>query len=484
MKNPEQLIIGASDNGLVSQLAKLSNRHGLIAGATGTGKTVTLQILAEGFSSMGVPVFAADIKGDLSGLGAAGSPHPKIDERLQAIPLPSFDFAANTVVFWDLFGNSGHPVRTTISEIGPLLLSNILELNETQTGVIYACFQIADDEGMLLLDLNDLRTMLKWMSDNSRELSAEYGNISKSSLAAIQRRLLVLQQQGAKKFFGEPALQLQDLMKTDINGHGVINLLDATKLSSESPQLYATFLLWLLSELFEQLPEVGDAARPKMVFFFDEAHLLFKRAPAPLLDKVEQVVRLIRSKGVGIYFITQSPLDIPDNILGQLGLRIQHALRAFTPKDKKVVKAVAENFRANKSFSTLDVITNLGTGEALVSTLDAKGSPTVVEQTLIRPPQSRIGPLKPAEKKAVIENSPIGNLYDTPHDRQSAHEILTARAEKVVTETKSSKPVAKKKRSGNRQSIGEAFVKSVARTIGSQLGRQIIRGILGSLSKG
>ena len=488
MTNTEQLIIGASANGLVTQLAKLSNRHGLIAGATGTGKTVTLQILAEGFSKLGVPVFAADIKGDLSGLAAAGKPHPRIDERLQAIPIPGFEFAANKVVFWDLFGKSGHPVRTTLSEIGPLLLSNILELNDTQTGIIYACFQIADDQGLLLLDLNDLRTMMKWMSDNAAELSAEYGNISKSSLAAIQRRLLVLQRQGAKHFFGEPALQLQDLMRTDINGHGIINLLDATRLSSESPQLYATFLLWLLSELFEQLPEVGDADRPKLVFFFDEAHLLFNRAPESLLDKVEQVVRLIRSKGVGIYFITQSPLDIPDNILGQLGLRVQHALRAFTPKDKKVVKAVAENFRPNKAFSTLDVITNLGTGEALVSVLDEKGSPTVVEKTLVRPPESRIGPLKPAEKTEVIQGSPVGHIYDKPYDRHSAHEILTERAEKTLKQAESKKAETiktepKKKSSSRRQSVGEAFMKSVVRTIGSQLGRQILRGILGSLKK-
>ncbi|MEM8845397.1 MAG: helicase HerA-like domain-containing protein, partial [Pseudomonadota bacterium] len=308
--------IGGSEGKLVSQLAKLSNRHGMIAGATGTGKTVTLQVLAEGFSRIGVPVFAADIKGDLSGLANAGKPHKKIDERLASIPLPDFNLEANPVVFWDLFGKSGHPIRTTISEMGPLLLGNLLELNETQTGILYACFQIADDEGLLLLDLKDLRSMLSWMADNSAELSKDYGNISKSSVAAIQRRLLVLQQQGGKHFFGEPALDLNDLMRVDSNGQGVINLLDATKLSSQSPKLYTTFLLWLLSELFEQLPEVGDPDKPKLVFFFDEAHLLFKRAPTSLLDKIEQVVRLIRSKGVGIYFISQNPTDIPENVLG------------------------------------------------------------------------------------------------------------------------------------------------------------------------
>lgn len=486
MNTKTQLVIGGANGKLVNQLGKLSNRHGMIAGATGTGKTVTLQILAEGFSRMGVPVFAADIKGDLSGLASEGKPHAKIDERLAEIPIKDFSLNGNPVVFWDLFGKKGHPVRTTISEMGPLLLTNLLELNDTQSGILYACFSIADDEGLLLLDLKDLRSMLIWMADNASELSSNYGNISKSSVAAIQRRLLVLEQQGAKHFFGEPALQLRDLMQRDEDGLGIINILDATKLSSQSPKLYATFLLWLLSELFEQLPEVGDAKKPKMVFFFDEAHLLFDRAPRALIDKIEQVVRLIRSKGIGIYFISQNPTDIPENILGQLGLRIQHALRAFTPKDKKVVKAVAETFRPNPEFDCKQVITELATGEALVSVLDEKGSPTPVERTLIRPPQSRIGSLKAAERTEVISNSIIGDIYAESVDRNSAHEILQKRAKKTVnkvekTQAKQKKAKQPAKRRSNRQSVGEAMMKSVARSVGSTLGRKIVRGILGSM---
>ena len=487
MKNKTQLTIGGANGVLISQLAKLSNRHGMIAGATGTGKTVTLQILAEGFSELGVPVFVADIKGDLSGLAKAGAPHPKIDERLAEMPIKDFAFNASPVVFWDMFGKKGHPIRTTISEMGPLLLSNLLELNDTQSGILYACFSIADDEGLLLLDLKDLRSMLSWMAENASELSSNYGNISKASVAAIQRRLLVLDSQGAKNFFGEPALSLRDLMQRDEDGRGIINILDATKLSSQSPKLYASFLLWLLSELFEQLPEVGDAKKPKLVFFFDEAHLLFNRAPRSLIDKIEQVVRLIRSKGVGIYFISQNPTDIPEDILGQLGLRIQHALRAFTPKDKKVVKTVAETFRQNPNFDCKQIITELGTGEALVSVLDEKGSPTPVERTLIRPPQSRIGPLKAAERTEVIENSIIGDSYNESLDRNSAHEILQKRAKKTVQKVE--KAQAKQtsnvkqpaKRRSNRQGIGEAMMKSVARSMGSALGRKIIRGILGSM---
>lgn len=487
MNKKTHLAIGGANGQLISQLAKLSNRHGMIAGATGTGKTVTLQILAEGFSQLGVPVFVADIKGDLSGLAKAGAPHPKIDERLAEIPIKDFAFNANPVVFWDMFGKKGHPIRTTISEMGPLLLTNLLELNDTQSGILYACFSIADDEGLLLLDLKDLRSMLSWMAENASELSSNYGNISKASVAAIQRRLLVLDQQGAKNFFGEPALSLRDLMQRNEDGRGIINILDATKLSSQSPKLYASFLLWLLSELFEQLPEVGDAKKPKLVFFFDEAHLLFDRAPRSLVDKIEQVVRLIRSKGVGIYFISQNPTDIPEDILGQLGLRIQHALRAFTPKDKKVVKTVAETFRPNPSFDCKQIITELGTGEALVSVLDEKGSPTPVERTLIRPPQSRIGPLKSAERTAVIESSIIGESYNESMDRNSAHEILQKRAKKTVQKvekaqakqtTKAKQPA---KRRSNRQGIGEAMMKSVARSMGSALGRKIIRGLLGSM---
>lgn len=484
MNNKTHLAIGGANGKLISQLAKLSNRHGMIAGATGTGKTVTLQILAEGFSQMGVPVFVADIKGDLSGLAKAGAPHPKIDERLAEIPIKDFAYNANPVVFWDMFGKKGHPIRTTISEMGPLLLSNLLELNDTQSGILYACFSIADDEGLLLLDLKDLRSMLSWMAENASELSSNYGNISKASVAAIQRRLLVLDQQGAKNFFGEPALGLRDLMQRDEDGRGIINILDATKLSSQSPKLYASFLLWLLSELFEQLPEVGDAKKPKLVFFFDEAHLLFDRAPRSLVDKIEQVVRLIRSKGVGIYFISQNPTDIPEDILGQLGLRIQHALRAFTPKDKKVVKTVAETFRPNPNFDCKQIITELGTGEALVSVLDENGSPTPVERTLIRPPQSRIGPLKAAERTEVIENSIIGDSYNESMDRNSAHEILQKRAKKTVQKVERAQTKQKKQpaqRRSNRQGIGEAMMKSVARSMGSALGRKIIRGILGSM---
>lgn len=481
MNAKTQLVIGGADGQLINQLGALSNRHGMIAGATGTGKTVTLQILAEGFSRMGVPVFAADIKGDLSGLATEGKPHPKIDERLAVIPIKDYTLSGNPVVFWDIFGKKGHPIRTTVSEMGPLLLSNLLELNDTQSGILYACFSIADDEGLLLLDLKDLRSMLSWMSNNSSELSANYGNISKSSVAAIQRRLLVLEQQGAKHFFGEPGLQLRDLMQRDEDGRGVINILDATKLSSQSPKLYASFLLWLLSELFEQLPEVGDQKKPKMVFFFDEAHLLFDRAPRVLIDKIEQVVRLIRSKGVGIYFISQNPTDIPEDILGQLGLRIQHALRAFTPKDKKVVKAVAETFRPNPAFDCKKVITELGIGEALVSVLDEKGSPTPVERTLIRPPQSRIGPLKAAERAEVIESSIIGDSYTEAIDRNSAHEILQKRAKKIAKKVDKHQEKQPAKRRSNRQGVGEAMMKSVARSMGSALGRKIIRGILGSM---
>ncbi|GJM05102.1 MAG: hypothetical protein DHS20C09_10930 [marine bacterium B5-7] len=484
MNNKTELAIGTANGQLINQLAKLSNRHGMIAGATGTGKTVTLQILAEGFSQLGVPVFVADIKGDLSGLAKAGAPHPKIDERLAEIPIKDFVFNANPVVFWDIFGKKGHPIRTTISEMGPLLLSNLLELNDTQSGILYACFSIADDEGLLLLDLKDLRSMLSWMAGNASELSSNYGNISKASVAAIQRRLLVLEQQGAKNFFGEPALGLRDLMQRDEDGRGIINILDATKLSSQSPKLYASFLLWLLSELFEQLPEVGDVKKPKLVFFFDEAHLLFDRAPRSLIDKIEQVVRLIRSKGVGIFFISQNPTDIPEDILGQLGLRIQHALRAFTPKDKKVVKTVAETFRPNPNFDCKQIITELGTGEALVSVLNEKGSPTPVERTLIRPPQSRIGPLKVTERTEVIENSIIGDSYNESIDRNSAHEILKKRAKKTVQkveEAQAKKAKQPAQRRSNRQGVGETMMKSVARSIGSALGRKIIRGILGSM---
>ncbi len=488
------LNLGASQGKLIQQLGKMSNRHGLIAGATGTGKTVTLQVLAEGFSKLGVPVFAADIKGDLSGLAAAGKSHPKIDERLAQIPLPEYRQRPCPTLFWSIDNDQGHPVRTTISEMGPLLLANLLELNETQTGILYAAFEIADDEGMLLLDLKDLRALLLWMGENSAELRNEYGNISSSSIGAIQRRLLVLEEQGAEQFFGEPALQLNDLMHCDFSGNGVISLLDASTLIHRSPKVYAAFLLWLLSELFEQLPEVGDADRPKLVLFFDEAHLLFNDAPKSLLNKIEQVVRLIRSKGVGIYFITQSPLDIPEDILGQLGLKIEHALRAFTAKDRKTVKAVADSFRRNPAFDTQEVVTQLGTGEALVSVLDEKGTPTPVERVLISPPESLIGPIDLQTRQTLLQRSPVGSRYNQPVDRESAYELLKKKAEKAAeaqekeeAQQRAEKEQSRQSKAQNRhpgrkrQSVAEAMIKSAARSIGSQLGRQIIRGVLGSI---
>jgi DNA helicase HerA-like ATPase len=487
MDNRTGLLIGGNDKGQIIMNTAMANRHGLIAGATGTGKTVTLQILAEGFSKLGVPVFMADVKGDLSGLSRPGKPHEKIDERVNLINIEDYQPRQYPTVFWDLFGDKGHPFRTTISELGPLLLSTLLELNDTQTGILYSAFRIADDNEWLLLDLKDIRSMLSWMGDNAKELKSEYGNISSASIGAIQRRLLVLEEQKAEHFFGEPAASIEDIMKTDFSGNGVISIMDVTKLISSSPRLYSTFLLWLLSELFEELPEVGDADRPKLVFFFDEAHLLFDQAPKPLLDKVEQVVRLIRSKGVGIYFISQSPLDIPEDVLGQLGLRIQHALRAFTPKDRKAIKAVAENFRPNPALDTKQVITELGIGEALVSTLDAKGSPTIVERTMIRPPESRMGPLTDNERKEQIKRSPFSGKYEEAIDRKSAYEMLKERAlkaqQQAAEEEKDRKAATPKKRTSNRQTWSEAMIKSAARSIGTTLGREggkFLRGILGS----
>ncbi len=484
------LLIGGNGDCQVKQNAKMANRHGLITGATGTGKTVTLQILAESFSNNGVPVFLADIKGDVSGIGKPANPHPKIDERINTIGIEGYQMKACPVVFWDFFGEKGHPLRTTVSEIGPLLWSSLLELNDTQTGVLYSCFKIADDNGWLLLDLKDLRSMLNWIGENTAELQSEYGNISKASIGAIQRDLLVLEEQDAELFLGEPAINLEDLIRTDFSGNGIINIFDASKIIRTSPRLYATFLLWLLSELFENLPEVGDAEKPKFVMFFDEAHLLFDDAPKVLVDKIEQVVRLIRSKGVGIYFITQSPLDVPESILGQLGLKIQHALRAFTPKDKKTVKVVAETFPENPDIDTEKCITELGTGEALVSVLTEKGQPTPVERILIRPPESRIGPMSDEERKEHLERSPYKGRYETEVDRESAYEILKKRAEenKLVEEKEASQKAQEKKsrsgrKSSNRQSATEAFFKSAARAVGSQLGRSIIRGILGSILK-
>jgi DNA helicase HerA-like ATPase len=505
-------------------LPKLANRHGLITGATGTGKTVTLQGLAEGFSKIGVPVFMADVKGDLAGISQAGGGNAKIEERAQLLGLAPLDYRGNPVVFWDLFGELGHPIRTTVSEMGPLLLSRLLELNDTQEGVLNLAFKLADDEGLLLLDLNDLRAILTFVSDNAKEIQVEYGNVSAASVGSIQRALLVLEQQGGEGFFGEPALDLHDLMRVDHNGRGIVNVLAADKLM-QSPRLYATFLLWLISELFEDMPEVGDLEKPKLVFFFDEAHLLFDDAPKALVDKVEQVVRLIRSKGIGVYFISQSPVDVPDTVLGQLGNRVQHALRAFTPRDQKAVKVAAETFRANPKFSTEEAITNLAVGEALVSLLDPKGAPCVVERIFVRPPVSRLGVVSPEERRALIASSPVSGRYDQVVDRESAFEILRGKAEQAAIAEKRAEEEELRREEAERQqkefdkmqreaerdaarqarssrtyeyggsgrttrrssrsdSMLEATTKSVLRSAGSQLGRQLVRGILGSLMRG
>ena len=471
-------------------LPRMANRHGLIAGATGTGKTVTLQTLAEGLSRLGVPVFMADVKGDLSGISQTGTPNPKVQERITQLAPPNFKLRNYPVCCWDVYGQQGHPARTTVSEMGPLLLSRLLNLNETQAGVLAALFKIADDNGWLLLDLKDLRAMVQFAGDNAKTFTTEYGNISTASIGAVQRALLALEQQGGANLFGEPALNLDDFMQTAEDGRGVINILAADKLM-QSPKVYATFLLWLLAELFERLPEVGDRDKPKLVFFFDEAHLLFDDAPTALLEKVEQVVRLIRSKGVGVYFITQNPLDIPQGILGQLGNRVQHALRAFTPKDQKAVKAAAETFRANPKLKVADVIGELAVGEALVSTLDDSGSPTPVERALIVPPESRIGPATSAERETVIKGSALYGHYEKATDRESAYEILKARAEQPVKATATPGNIWEDMLGGTatkgrrpREGIAEAAVKSAARAIGSSVGRQIVRGVLGSLLGG
>jgi len=464
----------------------MANRHGLIAGATGSGKTVTLQTLVEGFSQAGVPVFVTDIKGDLSGLAKPGEQSTKIIARLEQLSLNAYSNRPYPVILWDLFGKKGHPVRATISDMGPLLLSGLLDLNGTQTAILYACFKIADDEGLLLLDMKDLRSMLSWMAENRKSLQKEYGNISSASVAAIQRGLLVLEQQGAGQFFGEPVLQLGDLMQVDFSGNGVLSLLDATSLLPQ-PKLYSTFLLWLLAELFEQLPEIGDPEKPALVLFFDEAHLIFKNAPDALLEKVEQVVRLIRSKGVGVYFVSQTPADIPVSIAGQLSNRIQHALRAFTPKDQKMVKAAAQTLRSNPAINTEQAISQLSVGEALISFLDENGQPLPVEQMLIFPPQSRIGPLTQDERQQHLTRSPLVSQYDVAIDRESAHEILKQRAEKIARFEDNVKPdrkaTARTERSQVENLVG-AMAKSAVRTIGTQLGRQIVRGFLGSLLGG
>lgn len=498
MTNDDGLFIGA---GAAPQYLTLkrANRHGLIAGATGTGKTVSLQILAEGFAARGVPVFMADVKGDLSGMSQAGEAKDFLFKRAETIGLENYGFRGFPVVFWDVFGEQGHPVRTTISEMGPLLLARLLELTDAQEGVLNIAFQVADDEGLLLLDLDDLRAMLTFVADNAKDLSTSYGHVARASVGAVQRKLLSLEQQGAENFFGEPALKLADFMRTTYDGQGFVNILAADKLMT-APRLYATMLLWLLSELFEELPEVGDPDKPKLVFFFDEAHLLFDDAPKALVDRIAQVVRLIRSKGVGVFFVTQNPQDVPDEVLAQLGNRIQHALRAYTPREAKAVRVAAQTFRPNPAFEAEDVIKELGVGEALTSMLDAKGVPGIVERTLIRPPSSRLGPATDAERREVIGKSPVAGQYDEAVDRESAHEILTERAKQAADAAEAAERAAEEEkqrekaerqarkaerapRKSNRQGVGEAFVKSVARAVGSQLGRQLLRGVLGSLLK-
>ena len=494
-------------------LLALANRHGLIAGATGTGKTVTLQILAEGFSAAGVPVVLSDIKGDLSGLGAAGSPSHKLHDafmaRSQTIGL-ALGYASFPVCFWDIFGEQGHPVRTTVAEMGPLLLSRLLSLTDVQEGVLNVAFRAADDEGLALLDLADLQALLQWCGQNARDLSLRYGNVTAASIGAIQRALLTLENQGGAHLFGEPALALQDLMRTDIDGRGIINILAADRLMN-SPRLYATFLLWLLSELFEALPEVGNPEKPRLVFFFDEAHLLFDDAPKALVDKVEQVARLIRSKGVGVFFVTQNPADVPDSVLAQLGNRIQHALRAFTAKDRRDLQKAAETYRDNPAFDTAEAIMQVGTGEAVTSLLDAKGVPGIVERTLIRPPSSQLGPIEPALRSALIAASPMKARYERRLDRDSAHEELARRAARAAEEAASGETAVagaddglnrarrwggdrspdpapapqprplSRSRAREPEGLGEALSRAVVKELGGTTGRRIVRGLFGTL---
>lgn len=489
MGESNRIFVGKAEQPVELDL-KYANRHGLIAGATGTGKTVTLQVLAEGFSARGVPVFLSDVKGDLSGLCEPGAATGTFAERADAIGLNPYATRAFPTIFWDLLGAQGHPIRTTVSEMGPLLLARLLELNDTQEGVLHVAFAVADDQGLLLLDLKDLRAILSFVADNAKELSADYGRVSSVSVGAIQRRLLVIEREGAENFFGEPALDVHDLMRTSPDGLGHVNILAADKLI-QRPRLYSTFLLWLLSELFEELPEVGDPDTPRLVFFFDEAHLLFDQAPRALLDKVEQVVRLIRSKGVGVYFITQSPTDLPDDVLGQLGNRFQHALRAFTARDQKAVRAAAETFRPNPAFDTKTAITEMGVGEALVSTLEAKGTPGIVERTLIRPPASKLGPASTAARSAVLAASPFIGRYDTAIDRHSAYEILAERAETAAREAERMERDSARRpstrtvpRGRPRQTTLERLTKSVLTSAGRQIGRELARGLLGSLFRG
>jgi len=485
---PEAILIGGNDAGQVSLIPRYANRHGLVAGATGTGKTVTLQCLAEGFSDLGVPVFLADVKGDLSGISQAGEPNPKVDERVAKIGIENYRQRGYPVAFWDLFGRSGTPVRSTITEMGPQLLSRLLDLNETQESVMTLVFEFADDEGMLLVDMKDLRTTLEYLGDNSKELGSGFG-VAKASVNAILRRLLMLEREGGDLFFGEPALQLRDFMQTSRDGRGMINILAADQLIL-TPRLYSTFLLWLLSELFEDLPELGDPEQPVLVFFFDEAHLLFKDTPKALLTKIEQVVRLIRSKGVGIYFVSQSPADIPDSVLAQLGNRVQHALRAYTPNERKAVKVAAQSFRTNPELDTFTAITELGVGEALVSTLQDKGIPAPVQRVLIRPPHSRMGGATEAERQMILATDVNMKRYGQPYDPRSAHEVLLERTaerlkQREAAELEERAAQARTRSSSSRgpESATDAFIKSMARAAGSSVGRKLLRGILGSLLK-
>ena len=483
-------------------LPQMANRHGLVAGATGTGKTVTLQVMAEAFSRIGVPVFAADVKGDLSGISQPGKESAKLAERIKKLKLEDFTYSGCPVTFWDVFGEQGHPIRATVSEMGPLLFSRLLNLNDTQTGVLSLVFKIADESSLLLLDMKDLQAMLQEVGDRSKQFQTQYGNISAASIGAIQRGLVTLGQEGGDKFFGEPALNLDDLMQTDANGHGVVNILAADKLI-RSPRVYATLLLWLLTELYERLPEVGDPDKPKLVFFFDEAHLLFADLPTVVGDKVKQVIRLIRSKGVGVYFVTQNPIDVPDDVLGQLGNRVQHALRAFTPKDQKAVKAAAQTFRSNPKLDVEKTITQLEVGEALASFLDEKGTPGIVERALVCPPHSQIGPITPEQRQQLMASSIVAGVYDTVVDRESAYEILKARAGQPAAQAAGQPPPQGQPQpwyaslpsleslglggsAGGRRgdTLATAMAKSAARTIGSSVGRQIVRGVLGSLLGG
>ncbi|KFC93783.1 helicase HerA-like C-terminal domain-containing protein [Leminorella grimontii] len=499
----EPLVIAKSHETPLAILPALANRHGLITGATGTGKTVTLQKMAERFSQAGVPVFMADVKGDLSGIGAEGVLNPKLQSRLEALGVTDWDPAACPVVFWDVFGEKGHPVRATVSDMGPILLSRLLNLNDVQSGVLQLVFKIADDSGLLLLDMKDLRSMVQFVGDNAKRFQTQYGNISSASIGAIQRGLLTLGEQGGERFFGEPMLDIFDLMKNNASGQGIVNILAADRLYN-LPKLYSVFLLWLLSELFEHLPEVGDMDKPKMVFFFDEAHLLFKDAPPALLEKIEQVVRLIRSKGVGVYFVTQNPLDIPDSVLGQLGNRVQHALRAFTPRDQKAVRAAAQTMRANPAFDAEQAITELGVGEALVSFLDEKGRPNVVERGFVIAPRSRMGALSDDERNALINHSPLYGRYEEAIDRESAYEKLAAGSSVLTDEASKSeaRPSAQDEKSndggglfgslneilfgstGPRGGKKDGLVQTAAKSMTRQLSSQIVRGILGSILGG